>query len=223
MYWELTYTLSKNLYSRSASWGWKIDFIWGLLCVLIDRVLALLFLIFWNLHAVCLLFPSLLWIFTYSFVQAFSCSFNKYELGALRAGGLPAGANGKEPVCQGRAVRDLGWSLSREDPLEEGMVTHPSLLAWRIPRTEKPVGLQSMGSQRVGHEGSDLAHSCVGTGLGEGVRVRENAHHWEPCALLGETTWWTLEGLQKLRAGMSNSDCRVGELFSEDLGRIIFL
>ena len=151
MYWELTYTLSKNLYSRSASWGWKIDFIWGLLCVLIDRVLALLFLIFWNLHAVCLLFPSLLWIFTYSFVQAFSCSFNKHELGALRAGGLPAGANGKEPVCQGRAVRDLGWSLSREDPLEEGMVTHPSLLAWRIPRTEKPVGLQSMGSQRVWH------------------------------------------------------------------------
>ena len=37
-----------------------------------------------------------------------SCSFNKHELGALRAGGLPAGANGKEPVCQGRAVRDLG-------------------------------------------------------------------------------------------------------------------
>ena len=39
-----------------------------------------------------------------------------------------------------------------EDPLEQGMTTHSSILAWRIPWTEKPSGLQSMGSQRVGHE-----------------------------------------------------------------------
>ena len=38
-------------------------------------------------------------------------------------------------------VRSLGW----EDPLEEGMVTHSSILAWKIPWTEKPGGLQSMG------------------------------------------------------------------------------
>ena len=38
-------------------------------------------------------------------------------------------------------------SLCLEDPLEEGMATHSSILAWRIPRTEKPGGLQSMGSQ----------------------------------------------------------------------------
>ena len=43
-------------------------------------------------------------------------------------------------------------SLGQEDPLEEGMTTHSSILAWRIPRTEEPVGLQSMGSQRVGHD-----------------------------------------------------------------------
>ena len=43
-------------------------------------------------------------------------------------------------------------SLSPEDPLEKGMVTHSSILAWRIPRTEEPGGLQSMGSQRVGHD-----------------------------------------------------------------------
>jgi len=43
-------------------------------------------------------------------------------------------------------------SLSLEDPLEKGMVTHSSILAWRIPRTEEPGGLQSMGSQRVGHD-----------------------------------------------------------------------
>ena len=41
----------------------------------------------------------------------------------------------------------LGW----EDPLEEGMPTHSSILAWRIPWTEEPGGLQSMGLQRVGH------------------------------------------------------------------------
>ena len=42
-------------------------------------------------------------------------------------------------------------SLGREDPLEKGMATNPSILAWRIPRTEEPGGLQSMRSQRVGH------------------------------------------------------------------------
>ena len=44
-----------------------------------------------------------------------------------------------------------------EDPLEEGMATHSSLLAWRIPGTEEPGGLQSMGSQRAGHDQSNTA------------------------------------------------------------------
>ena len=43
-------------------------------------------------------------------------------------------------------------SLGREDPLEEGMATHSSVLAWEIPRTEETGGLQSMGSQRSGHD-----------------------------------------------------------------------
>ena len=43
-------------------------------------------------------------------------------------------------------------SLSQEDPLEKGMATHSSILAWRIPWTEGPGGLQSIGSQRVGHD-----------------------------------------------------------------------
>ena len=42
-------------------------------------------------------------------------------------------------------------SLDREGPLEEGMATHSSVLAWRIPWTEEPGGLQSIGAQRVGH------------------------------------------------------------------------
>ena len=43
-------------------------------------------------------------------------------------------------------------SLGQEDPLEKGMETHSSILAWRIPWTEKPGRLQSMGSQRIGHD-----------------------------------------------------------------------
>ena len=43
-------------------------------------------------------------------------------------------------------------SLGREDPLEKEMVTHSSILAWKIPWTEEPKGLQSMGSQRVRHD-----------------------------------------------------------------------
>ena len=52
------------------------------------------------------------------------------------------------PAMRETWVRSLGW----EDPLEEGMATHSSLLAWRIPWTEEPGGLQSTGSQRVGHD-----------------------------------------------------------------------
>ena len=43
-------------------------------------------------------------------------------------------------------------ALGREDPLEKGMATHSSILAWRIPWTEEPGGLQSMGLQRVRHD-----------------------------------------------------------------------
>ena len=43
-------------------------------------------------------------------------------------------------------------SLGGEDPLEEGMATHSSVLAWRIPWTEEPGGLQPIESQRVGHD-----------------------------------------------------------------------
>ena len=45
----------------------------------------------------------------------------------------------------------LVQSLGQEDPLEKGMATHSSIFAWRIPWTEEPSGLQSMGSQRIGH------------------------------------------------------------------------
>ena len=52
------------------------------------------------------------------------------------------------PTVQDTRVRFLGW----EDPLEKEMAIHSSTLAWKIPWTEEPDRLQSMGSQRVGHD-----------------------------------------------------------------------
>ena len=66
--------------------------------------------------------------------------------------GFLNGSDGKELDCNARdpglIVQSLGW----EDPLEKEMATHSSILAWRIPWTEEPAGLQSMGSQRVRHD-----------------------------------------------------------------------
>ena len=58
-------------------------------------------------------------------------------------------------------VQSLGW----EDPLEKGMTTHSSILAWRIPRTEEPGRLQSMGSQsqtRLSYDTHIHTHPCKG-------------------------------------------------------------
>ena len=52
------------------------------------------------------------------------------------------------PTMQETQIQSLGW----EDPLEKEMATHSSILAWRIPWMEESGGLQSMGSQRVGHD-----------------------------------------------------------------------
>ena len=54
------------------------------------------------------------------------------------------------PAMQETRIQSLGW----ENPLEKGMATYSSILAWRIPWTEEPGRLQSMGSQRVGHKES---------------------------------------------------------------------
>ena len=58
---------------------------------------------------------------------------------------FPGGSEVKASTCN---VGDLGW----EDPLEKETATHSSILAWRIPWKEEPGGLQSTGSQRVGHD-----------------------------------------------------------------------
>ena len=65
------------------------------------------------------------------------------EISAL----FPGGSDGKATVRETRVQ-----SLGQEDPLEKELATHSSILAWKIPWTEEPEGLQSMGSQRVGHD-----------------------------------------------------------------------
>ena len=63
-------------------------------------------------------------------------------------------------------------SLSQEDALEEGMTTHSSILAWRIPWTEEPGGLQSMASQRVRHDQA-TSHTCS-AGSSDGQLMNDN-------------------------------------------------
>ena len=79
------------------------------------------------------------------------------------------GGKGKESTgqcrrCKKIQVGSLGW----EDPLEEEMATHFSILTWEITRTEEPGGLQSMGSQRVGHN-----YACT-----QSVQLPIQATHW---------------------------------------------
>ena len=64
--------------------------------------------------------------------------------------GFPSGSVVKNLPAMQEAQEMWVQSLGREDPLEKEMATHSSILAWRIPWTEEPGGLQSMGSQRVG-------------------------------------------------------------------------
>ena len=63
--------------------------------------------------------------------------------------GFPGGSEDKESICN---AGDLGLIPVTEDPLQKGMATHSSILAWKIPWTEEPGGLQSMGPQRVRHD-----------------------------------------------------------------------
>ena len=64
---------------------------------------------------------------------------------------FPDGSAIKNPPAMQETQEMQFLSLGGEDPLEEEMATHSSILAWRIPQTEEPGGLQSIGSQRVGH------------------------------------------------------------------------
>ena len=66
--------------------------------------------------------------------------------------GFPVVLVVKNPLANAGNIRDISQPLGQEDPLEKGMATHSSILAWRIPWTEEAGGLQSMGLQRVRHD-----------------------------------------------------------------------
>ena len=66
--------------------------------------------------------------------------------------GFPGSSSGKEPACQCRRYKNMGSIPGSGRCPGGGCAIHSSILAWRIPWTEKPGGLQSMGSQRAGHD-----------------------------------------------------------------------
>ena len=78
-----------------------------------------------------------------------SASFGPFNFKMV---GLPWWFSCKEPPALQETQETQVQPLGREDPLEKGMATHSSDLAWRIPWSEEPGELQSTGSQRVGHD-----------------------------------------------------------------------
>ena len=80
--------------------------------------------------------------------------------------GLPCGSSVKTLPAILETQETQVQSLGQEDPLEEGMATHSTILAWEIPWTEEPGGLQSKGLQRVGHDGATEHTARMHLGLG---------------------------------------------------------
>ena len=79
------------------------------------------------------------------------------------------------PTMRETQFRSMGW----EDPLEKEMATHSSILAWRIPWTEEPGGLQSTGSQRFGHDwATSLSRGEVRPTSKSLIMSHLVPHHW---------------------------------------------
>ena len=105
------------------------------------------------------------WLIFYHFFKSLPMRFWWAFLVAQMVKGLPA--------MRETRVRSLGW----EDPLEKEMATHSRIHAWKIPWTEEPGGLQSMGSQRVGHDWVTSVHfsSWGFQGLARWLNGKESA------------------------------------------------
>ena len=99
--------------------------------------------------------------------------------------GFSGGACGKEPAWQCRRQAGVG-SRCWEHPLEKGMATHSSILAWRIPWKEEAGGIPSIGSQRVRHDWSNLAGMHARTHL----KKREGSKMFEEFSLLQAGYQW---------------------------------
>ena len=84
--------------------------------------------------------------FTLPYIKIATPDFILFTFAGL---GFSGGSDSKESTCN---AGDLSSILGQEDPLEKGKATQSSILAWEIPWTEEPGGLQSMGLQRVGYD-----------------------------------------------------------------------
>ena len=104
------------------------------------------------------------------------------KTGVGRRWRLPWWLSGKESACN---AGDPGLILGWEDPREKGTATHSSILAWRIPWTEEPGGLQSTGSQRVGYDWV-TKHACVKAGDGVQDVLKLDLQDWPSPAFLGQ-------------------------------------
>ena len=119
-------------------------------------------------------------------------------------------------VVKNQPAMQKTWvqSLDREDPLEERVAIHSSILAWRIPWTEDPDGLQSIGSQRIRHNGRDLAFTslqCWGQGSARWGWMR--SYQGLGFSWLTLHTWLVgllLPHLRKLRLGGPVSSSKLG-------------
>ena len=91
-----------------------------------------------------------------------------------------------QPAMRKTQVQSLGW----EDPLEKEMETHSSILAWRIPWTEEPGGLQSRGSQRVGHD----------------LVTNTHTHQLVQCLILGTVSCFHQESILQRQANILSDE-----------------
>ena len=102
--------------------------------------------------------------------------------------GFSGGSVIKNPPAMQESQEMGAWSLGQENPLEDCMATHSSVLVWRIPRTELPRGLQSVGSQRIGPDWRDIAsmhtHQLIGYIF---LLLLQPPSTWFPLGTLGWT------------------------------------
>ena len=162
-------------HTRMPTWGRVLRFTWSLIVYMLITLFSSLhsqcawsFLCLEHLNqtlpelanSICEMDYNLCWTrknqkyLTYKNQQLYTAQLNKicYQYFVALSVGCPGGTSGKELACQCRTHETWVQSLSEEDPPEEGMATHSSVLVWRIPWTEEPGGLQSMGSQIVRHD-----------------------------------------------------------------------
>ena len=96
---------------------------------------------------------------TWNWINAYNGWMPRNMGGDIDRMGFPGGPVVKNLPAMQEPQEMRVLSLDQKDPLEESMATHSSILAWRIPWTEEPGGLGSIGSQRVGHDWSNLIYN----------------------------------------------------------------